>query len=438
MPERKSNKHVYFHCFSGISGDMILGALLDTGLVTLDDLQKELAKINLNGYSLVSEKTCRKMIAGTRLLVKENKNESPPLRTISSLLEILDNSSLDQDIKEKAAEIFWTLAGAEAKIHGLPVEKVHFHEIGAVDTVVDVVGCLVLLKLLGIKKVFSSPLHLGTGFIKIEHGTLPLPAPAVLELLRGVPVYTLGVKSELVTPTGAAILTCLTSSFGFLPPGTILASGYGAGSKELEHPNMLRAVILEDTAEENGIEIGMQKILKETSENKDLPPAEMICLNNSTGMDTLEEDIIVVEANIDDMHPEFHPYVMEKLLENGAWDVYFTPIHMKKNRPGVKLTVLCRPSLLNSMKAVVFKETSSLGLRIFKGQKYSLSRRKVFVETPYGRVGIKIGYLNGKANTFAPEYEDCRIIARKEGLPLKEIYRIAEECFKKDFDKYKR
>ncbi len=352
------------------------------------------------------------------------------------MLEILNNSTLDSEIKEKAAQIFRTLAEAEAKIHGIPVEKVHFHEIGAVDTVVDIIGALILLKLLGVKKVFSSPLHLGSGFIQVEHGTLPLPAPAVLELLQGVPVYSLGVEGELVTPTGAAILTSLTSIYGALPPGKILASGYGAGSKDLDHPNLLRAVILEEIKEAAGLKKALKEALKG---NFSLLTGE-IALKNDTN-DTVEgtgaEDIVVVEVNIDDMNPEFFPHVMERLLENGAWDVYLTPIHMKKNRPGVKLTLLCKPSLLNRLAGLILRETSSLGLRVLKGHKYSLSRQNIDVKTPYGRVGIKVGYLDGEINTIAPEYKDCLKIAREHGLPLKKIYRMAEECFRADFEKYK-
>jgi len=412
LTKSTGSKVLYLHCFSGVSGDMLLGALLDLELVPLKDLERELTKTGLKGYTLECEKTSKKGIAGTRFLVMENKEETPPLRNLSSLLEIVGSSSLEEDIKTNASQIFKKLAEAEARVHGVKVEEVHFHEIGAVDTVVDILGTLIMLKLMEVKTIISSPLHLGTGFIQGEHGTLPLPAPATLELLKGVPVYSRGVEGELATPTGAVLLSSLVSSFGPLPAGKIAASGYGAGTRDLEHPNLLRAVLLEESPADR----------QRPEQESETPPGEVS-----------REKVLVVEANIDDMSPEVFPWVMDKLLQAGAWDVFFTPIHMKKNRPGIKLSFLCAPHLLDCLTAIVFRETSSLGLRVLKGDKYYLPRRRIEVETPLGKVGIKVGYLEGKINTWAPEYEDCFKIAREGKVPLKDVYREAEKSFKEKY-----
>ncbi len=436
LTKSTGSKVLYLHCFSGVSGDMLLGALLDLELVPLKDLERELTKTGLKGYTLECEKTSKKGIAGTRFLVMENKEETPPLRNLSSLLKIVGSSSLEEDIKTNASQIFKKLAEAEARVHGVKVEEVHFHEIGAVDTVVDILGTLIMLKLMEVKTIISSPLHLGAGFIQGEHGTLPLPAPATLELLKGVPVYSRGVEGELATPTGAVLLSSLVSSFGPLPAGKIAASGYGAGTRDLEHPNLLRAVLLEESPADR----------QRPDQESETPPGEVSREpapipgpegfpegDNGLDREVFREKVLVVEANIDDMSPEVFPWVMDKLLQSGAWDVFFTPIHMKKNRPGIKLSFLCAPHLLDCLTAIVFRETSSLGLRVLKGDKYYLPRRKIEVETPLGKVGIKVGYLEGKINTWAPEYEDCFKIARERKVPLKDVYREAEKSFREKY-----
>jgi len=401
MKESKE-RHLYLHCFSGASGDMILGALLDLEMVSIKELEGELDKLGLEGFRISAEKVRRRGMAGSRLIVEEKKESTPPLRTLKDLLKLLDESSLGEQLKNRAGHIFTRLARAEGKIHGVSPEEVHFHEIGALDTVVDVVGVLALLDMLKVEKITSSPLHLGSGFIQVQHGTLPLPAPATLELLRGAPVYSRGVEGEVVTPTGAALVSSLASSFGPLPTGRLLATGYGAGLKEMDHPNLIRALLLEEEIEGKEIK----------------------------GGEIFQEEILVLEANLDDMNPEMYPPLMEKLFQGGAWDVSLIPLHMKKNRPGIMLQVLCSPPFLGRMQALIFRETSSLGLRVFKGDKYYLGRERVEVETPLGKAFVKVGYLGEEEVTWAPEHQDCLDISYREGRPLKEVYRLVEEAYR--------
>lgn len=386
---------------------MILGALLDTGLVDFATLETELKKIKLTGYVLERNKVQRGGLSGTRITVRETDRERQPLRTLVDLLKLAEESPLNEKIKEKACRVFHRLARAEAAVHGTTPEKIHFHEIGAVDTVVDVLGAFILLDHMGVDRVTASPLHLGSGFVRCEHGILPLPAPATVELLKGVPVYSRGVEGELVTPTGAALLTTLASSFGPLPSGKMLTVGYGAGGRELEHPNLLRALLLEEQEEE--------------MQGDDFQP-----LLEGKEMASLQRgEILSVETNIDDMNPEVFSFLMEKLFEAGAWDVTLTPLYMKKNRPATQLSVLCSPELFSKVARIIFTETTSLGLRVFRGEKYSMARETRKVSTPYGPVRVKVGFLGGETVTISPEYEDCAELARRQGIPLQEVYRAA-------------
>ena len=405
--QEKPKRALYFHCFSGASGDMILGALLDTGLVDITILEAELKKLRLQGYVLKQEKVQRGGLSGTRVTVKEQGRDRHPLRTLPDLLKLTEESSLHNNIKEKASRVFHRLARAEAKVHGTTLEKVHFHEIGAVDTMVDVLGTLILLELMEVDIVTSSPLHLGSGFVRCEHGILPVPAPATTELLKGAPVYSRGVEGELVTPTGAALLTTLASSFGPLPPGKLLAVGYGAGGRELEHPNLLRALLVDEQKEET-LQDELQPLLG---------GEEITSLQRG--------EILSVETNIDDMNPEVFSHLVEKLFEAGAWDVTLTPLYMKKNRPATQLSVLCSPELFSQVARLIFTETTSIGLRVFRGEKYFLPRETRKVTTPYGQVRVKTGFLEGEMVTVSPEYEDCAEIARSQGTPLEKVYRAA-------------
>lgn len=374
-------KVVYFDCFNGISGDMILGALFDLGL-DKDLWDRELSRLGVSGWTVRVEKKRKGPLTGTDVDVIVEDNISH--RHAKEILDIVRESSLDDDIKEKSLKILTRIAEAESRIHNEPLEEIHLHELGGIDTIVDVVGSVVGLKLLGIERVYSSPLPLGEGFIDTAHGRLPIPAPATAELLKGVPVYSNGMKGELVTPTGAGIISTIASSFGPIPPITIEKIGYGAGKKDFPIPNMLRA------------------ILGELYEEKQ------------------RDTNTIIEANIDDMNPQVFGYVMDRLFKAGALDVFFTPIYMKKGRPAVKLTVISPDYIVNNLIDIIFKETTSIGVRMYKVEKVMLPREILEVDTPWGKARAKIAYINGKAR-ITPEYDDCKAIAERTGLPIHEV-----------------
>ncbi len=387
---------VYFHCFSGVSGDMIIGSLLDTGLVDLSYLENELKKIGITGYRVEVDKTTRCGISGTKFTVIDEGVEQR-LRTLPDISKLIEDSELSSWVKEKASAIFTGLARAEAKVHDIPSDEVHFHEIGAVDTLVDVVGTLILLEKIGIEKTAASRINTGRGTVKCAHGTLPVPAPATLELLKEIPIYSTGIESELTTPTGAAIVSTLSSSFGDMPSGEVISIGYGAGSRELEQPNLLRAVVIRE-----------DKTCK-------------------------QEKIVSLETNIDDMNPELYTYIFDELFEAGALDVSLTPLQMKKNRPGTKLSVLCDRAQVDPLIDIILKETSTFGVRIIEGRRYCLERGSVDVKTRYGTVRVKIGFKNGEPITFSPEYEDCAKLAKDSRIPLKNIYREAKRLVEEQY-----
>lgn len=385
-------KVVYFDCFNGISGDMVLGALFDLGLdKSLWD--RELSKLRISGYTVKVEKKRKGPLIGTDVdIIVEDKVSH---RHAKEILDMVKNSSLDDDIKEKSLKILTRIAEAESSIHNEPLEEVHLHELGGIDTIVDVVGTVIGLKLLGVERVYSSPLPLGEGFINTAHGKLPVPAPATAELLKGVPVYSNGMKGELVTPTGAGIISTLSYSFGQIPPITIEKIGYGAGKKEFSIPNMLRA------------------IMGELYEEKQ------------------RETNTIIDVNIDDMNPQIYGYVIDKLFSAGALDVFFTPIYMKKNRPGIKLTVIAPDYAVNELVDIIFRETTSIGVRMYKVDKVMLPREIVEVDTPWGSARVKVSYING-TRKIMPEYDDCKSIAENTGLPLQDIMReIRELAMKK-------
>ena len=383
----------YFDCFSGISGNMVLGALLDAGL-ELDVLREALAGLQISGYEIKARRVVKKHIAGT--LVDVETRELEVERHLSDILNIIGESTLPGDVKQTCGRIFTRLAEAEAKVHGLDVEDIHFHEVGGLDAIVDVVGSVAGLKLLGIEEVYSSPLHLGRGFVKCAHGRFPVPAPATLELVRGVPTYGRDVEAELVTPTGAAIITTLAKGFGPSPTMEVEAIGYGAGHRDLPIPNLLRVSV-----------------------GRALRPEEQ----------GYQEDIVtLVEANIDDMNPEFYEHVMARLFDRGALDVFLTPIQMKKGRPAVKLSAIVREADLDGVLDAFFGETTTLGVRLYEARRKKLTRERIVIETKYGKVGVKVGRLGGAVKNISPEYEDCRRIAEREGIPLKEIYEEARRA----------
>jgi len=381
-------KLAYFDCFSGISGNMVLGALLDAGL-ELDALKEALAGLKVSGYEIEARKVMRRGIVGTLVDVRTPEGEGE--RNLGDILGIIGEGDLPEDVKERARAIFTRLAEAEARVHGVSVEEIHFHEVGGLDAIVDVVGSVVGLRLLGVEEVYSSPLHLGRGFVECAHGTLPVPSPATLELVRGVPVYGWDIEAELVTPTGAAIISAL-AKFDTPPPMWVERIGYGAGHHDLPIPNLLRLVIANAPGE-------------------------------------FEEDtVVLLETNIDDMNPEFYEHVMSRLFQRGALDVFLTPIQMKRGRPAVMLSVLVGQKDVDEALGVIFEETTTLGVRMQEVRRRKLARESIVVETRYGPITVKVGRLGSVVKNISPEYEECRRIAERQGIPLKEVYEEARRA----------
>jgi hypothetical protein len=384
----------YFDCVSGISGDMVLGALLDAG-ADLHKLKSELSKLKISGFTLKAEKTTKKGLSGTRFFV--STADSHAERHYADIEKIMDKSDLSNEIKAKAKTIFRDLAHVEAKIHNADPEHIHFHEIGGLDSIIDIVGSLIVIKMLDIEAVYASRIPVGTGFVECDHGVLPLPAPATLELLKGIPVYASSIEEELVTPTGIAILKHVARSFGVIPEMRIERIGYGAGSRDLKIPNLLRVWLGE--AEE-----------KQEYEG---------------------DEVILVETNIDNMNPEILGYALESLLERGALDVFMTPIFMKKNRPGTLLSILITPDKLDETLSVIFAETTSLGVRFQRLERRKLPRQLITVETSFGTVRVKVSHTGMEKRIISPEYEDCREIAMRQGIPLRKVYEEAHAVAEK-------
>ena len=376
---------LYLDCYAGISGDMTVGALLDLG-VPLEHLQTELARLQLppDSYALSASRTERCHVSVLKFDVGVHDHHTH--RHYAGIDAMIAASSLAGPVKECSRRIFRRLAEAEATVHGVPIDKVHFHEVGAVDSIVDIVATAICLDYLGVERVFASPLPLGGGFVETAHGRLPVPAPATAELLQGLAVHGDLASGERVTPTGAAIVAALAGS-GRRPAMRLERIGSGAGSKEFpDCPNILRAFLgSPETASEAG------------------------------------DEVMVVETNIDDSSPEVLGYVMERLLEEGALDVFFTAIQMKKNRPGVLLSFLCRPEQLEGLGRLVLTETSAIGLRYHAASRMTLERRIEERETPFGPVRFKLVFDNGRLLRATPEYEDCRHIAKGHGIPLQEV-----------------
>lgn len=391
-------KIAYFDCFSGISGDMCLGALINAG-VPLQKLERELKKIPVTGYRLALRKVQRASLSAIKIDVIEQQQQQhgrpqTPIRTLGDLIKIIQKSSLPPEIKQKGLEIFTKLFQVEAKVHGIPVQKVHLHELSAVDSIVDIFGTLIGLDILSIDKVFSSPINLGSGFVETQHGTLPVPAPAVAEILRDVPVYSKGMKYELTTPTGAILIKELVSKYGDMPLMETTASGIGAGSRnESRWPNVLRVFIGNLLAIEASVDKAGGSY----------------------------EAVTVIETNIDDMNPQLFEYVMEKLFRAGALDVFLTQILMKKGRPGIKLSVLCKKEQRNPLITIIMKETSTIGVRFHEVKRIALERTIKKMDTEFGRMRIKFSRLGDEIMKITPEYEDCKKIARKRGIPLIQI-----------------
>ena len=381
-------KICYFDAFSGISGDMTVGSLLDAG-ADIAALSDALSSLGM-GAAYRAEKTKRRGIAATKFHV--DGGETKAHRHLHHIEKIITASSLPDDVKEKSLAVFGRLAESEAKVHGTSIEKVHFHEVGAVDSISDIVGACFCLHQLAIERVYGSAVNVGSGTVNTEHGVLPVPAPATADLLRDTPIYSRGPEMELTTPTGAALLTTLATRIGPMPPMRIAATGFGAGDKDFkEHANVLRVLV-----------------------------GDMTGAAEST-------TVSIIEANIDDSTPQVIGYAMERLLEAGALDVTITPVHMKKNRPGVILSVVASPERQEDLTGILFLETSTLGLRVYSAERRVQAREIVEVDTVHGRVRMKVS-----GNSFAAEYEDCRRVAMERGVPLRQILADAGSAYLKD------
>jgi pyridinium-3,5-bisthiocarboxylic acid mononucleotide nickel chelatase len=385
-------KTLYFDCFAGASGDMILGAMIAAG-VEPRALLSQLSLINVQGYSIDFQTVDRSGISAMYARVRTPHEHAH--RHLSHILEIIDDSQLSAGVKDRAAKVFSRLAEAEARVHNEPVEQVHFHEVGALDAIIDVVGAAICFDLAGIERFICSPLHVGSGSVDMDHGRFPVPPPAVAELLKGAPVYSTDIKGELVTPTGAAIIATVCNEFGPLPRMELQSAGYGAGTRQYEKfPNVLRVLIGE---------------------------TELQAAN--------EERLWMIETNVDDMSPQVFGHVMERALEMRALDCYFTPIQMKKDRPGVLLSILCRAEDKRTLTEMLFAETTTLGVRSYEVERRALDRQIVTVETQYGPIDVKVARLNGNVVNEMPEYEQCRAAARNSGVPLLVVESAARMAF---------
>lgn len=384
----------YLDCSSGISGDMFLAALLDAG-VELERLRTELLKIELGPYEFTQSRVMRKGLAGNH--VEITIPDKQPHRHLSHIEKLIEDAALDEAVKQKAIQVFRRLGEAEARLHNQPIEKIHFHEVGAVDAILDIVGVCTGLAMLGNPELVSSPLNVGGGRVEAAHGTLPVPAPATAELLKGIPIYSSGVESELVTPTGAALVSTLATGFGPVPAMKVERIGYGAGAKDFAtHPNIAR-----------------------------------LMLGEKAGSGAGDETVVVIETNIDDMNPQLYGRFAEKALAAGALDVTCSPIQMKKNRPGLLVSVISKPELEGVLTHLLFEETTTIGVRITEARRKVLEREIVKVDTAFGPVKMKVSRLEGKIVNAAPEFEDCRRLADEKTVPLKEVMQAAQAAWLK-------
>ena len=380
-------KTLYFDCFAGASGDMILSAMVAAG-VDPSVLTEQLSRLNVTGFSVNFETVTRSGLSASYARVETTDEHKH--RHLSDIKQIIESSSVSDAAKKLSIEIFTRLAEAEAKVHNEPVEHVHFHEVGALDAIVDIVGAAICFDLLKIDRFVCSPLHVGSGTIQMAHGRFPVPPPAVAELLKGVPFYSTDIEGELLTPTGAAIITTVCKEFGPIPQLITNATGYGAGTRQYkDFPNVLRVLVGE------------------------------------TKTDTAaDERLCMIETNIDDVSPQVLGHVMDRAFELGALDCYFTPVQMKKNRPGVLLSILCAPDRKEQLTELLFKETTTLGVRSYEVERRALRRSSKRVETQYGPIDVKVAHLNGHVVNQMPEFEQVRAAATKAGVPLK----IVEEA----------
>jgi len=424
---------LYFDCFSGISGDMILGAFLDAGL-PLADLRGALGSLALDGYEISAERVLRAGVSATKFLVCEQRdhdhhhldhhhhpddhlpddhhhnhghshdhthghelpseNSHYPHRSLAEIFALIDRSALTQAGRDRAKALFQRLAEAEAAIHQMPVEQVHLHEVGALDSIIDIVGAVYALEWARADRIVCSPLNVGGGTVRSAHGLFPVPAPATLKLLGDAPVYGGSVQKELVTPTGALIATAYANAFGPIPPLTVDRVGYGAGTRDNpETPNVLRILM-------------------------------------GRAADRVQGDrVVVIECEIDDMNPQLFGAAMERLYAAGALEVFYVSVQMKKNRPGTLLTVVAPPELREPLSGIIFQETTTIGLRHYEVERECLRREVILVDTPIGAIRFKLAWRDGRIVNAVPEYEDCAAIARERSLSVKDVQAIAHQAY---------
>lgn len=427
-------KILYYDCFSGISGDMNLGAMLDLG-IPKEKLLQALSALRLDDeYNIKITGDSRKGITGTRVDVElVNTGTKTKARTYKDIKKIIEEATLSARVKKISLDIFDQIARAEAKIHGRKIDEVHFHEVGAVDSIIDIVGAAVCLDLLSVDKVKASAVELGGGFIKCQHGILPVPAPATAEILKGIPVKSGRVQSEATTPTGAAILASNAEEFTDKINFNIEKIGYGIGRKDWEIPNVLRVYLGEECKEKKKHNNLHGSIHEDIATNNHVNNHVNNDVNNdgnqSANSFAWEQIQYIVETNIDDMNPEIYEYVEELLFSAGALDVYKTPIIMKKGRPGVKLSILSLARDTAIIEEIILSETTAIGLRKYPVEKVMLPRENISVDTPYGSVNVKLTYRGDKLK-YKPEYRDCNEQAAASGLPLREIYSLVDEKIK--------
>ena len=401
----------YFDCFSGISGDMVLGALVDAG-ADLGAIEAELRKLKLPGWSISAQNVQRRSIHATLVKVEtEHRDPHHPAshshRGLAEIVKMIEAAGLAPRAAERAKKIFRRLGEAEAHVHQLPIEKIHFHEVGAVDSIIDIAGAAVGFELLGIDEFACSAFDVGGGQVPTEHGLLPVPAPATVELLRGAPTHSSGIQRELVTPTGAAIATTLATRYAEIPPMTLRGVGYGAGAANLaEKPNVLRLLVGERGERETGEYWGTP--------------------------------VTVIETNVDDMSPQIYGYFVERAVAAGALDVFSTPAQMKKNRPGLLVTLLSEPENTARLIDLIFRETTTIGVRTYEVRRKTLEREFVPVATRFGEIRMKVSHMNGSILNATPEYDDCQRIAAERGVPLKQVIAAASFEFQKQKEEKER
>ncbi len=419
---------LYFDCFSGISGDMTLGALLDAGL-PLAELRQALGSLALGDVELRAEKVLRTGVSATKFSVVEHPGQfehpehpADPQhrphahRHLSKIFTMIDGSSLSAGGRDRAKAMFQRLGEAEAAIHQMPVEQVHLHEVGALDSIIDIVGTVFAMDWAGADRIVCSPLNVGGGMVNSAHGVFPVPAPATVKILGDAPVYSGAVQKELVTPTGALIATTYASSFGPIPAMKVERVGYGAGDRDDPvTPNVLRILIGEATAG-----------LKACATPDAVAPGSSV----AQGMSPAGDRVTVIECEIDDMNPQIFGLVMDRLYAAGALEVFYIPVQMKKNRPGTLLTVVAPPALRAAMTDIIFRETTTIGLRHYEVDRECLERRIVAVETPIGSVRVKVASRGGQVLNATPEFEDCARLAAEKNLPVKDVQALAMKAYR--------